>query len=76
LYLLAEQLEIQMAEAAVVHMGENSPEHVAYRLLMDVQRIERKALHVGDLNPGWTTADQKWILDTYSECLQAAKGFR
>lgn len=66
----------EMADNTVVHIGENSPEHVAYRLLLDIQRIERKAFYTGDLSSGWTTADRKWVLDTYSECLQAAKGFR
>jgi hypothetical protein len=66
-----------MADAApVVHIGENSPEHVAYRLLVDIARIERKAFSHGDLSSGWSTADRKWVLDTYAECLKAAKGNR
>jgi hypothetical protein len=63
-------------KTSVVHIGENSPEHVAYRLLQDVMSIERKAAQQGDLASGWTTADRKWLLDSYSECLQAVNGMR
>ncbi|MCK1306454.1 MULTISPECIES: hypothetical protein [unclassified Bradyrhizobium] len=67
-----------MADTApVVHIGENSPEKVAYVLMERIAQIERKSLH--DPNPstsGWTGADRKWLLDTYAECLNAAKGFR
>lgn len=38
--------------------------------------LERKSIHgTTGLNDGWTAADRKWILDTYAECLNAAKGF-
>lgn len=67
-----------MADSApVVHIGENSPEQVAYRLLERVAGLERKSIHgSSDLSSGWTAADRKWLLDTYAECLTAAKGFR
>lgn len=62
-----------MADAPVVHIGENSPEHVAYRLLRDIAGVEGKAK-----GPGYTMAeaDRKWILDTYAECLDTVKGYR
>jgi hypothetical protein len=42
-----------------------------------VGEIEEKSIHTKKPSaPGWTAADRKWILDTYSECLQAAKGYR
>ncbi len=59
----------------VVHIGENSPEHVAYRLLQQVMNIERMS-PTQDPAQGWRPADRKWLLDTYAECLQATKGFR
>jgi hypothetical protein len=66
-----------MAESApVVHIGENSPEHVAFRLMETVMGVERKSLYHDDLSAGWSTADRKYILDTYAECLHAAKGYR
>jgi hypothetical protein len=35
-----------MADApAVVHIGENSPEQVAYRLTHDIASIEKRVLH-------------------------------
>ena len=55
-----------MADAPVVHIGENSPEWVAYRLLMSIARAEAKET-VGSL----VVADRQWLLGTYMECLYA-----
>ncbi len=55
-----------MADTPVVHIGENSPEQVAYRLMIDVANVE------GYLNK----MDRKKILDTYAECLDAVRGRR
>lgn len=59
----------------VVHMGENSPEYVAYKLLHEIAGIEKKSLH-NEPASGWTIANRAWILDTYRECLVATKGLR
>ena len=57
-----------MAEETVVHIGENSPEHVAYRLMRDVLKtVEGRK---------WESLDRKTYLDTYVECLDATKGVR
>lgn len=48
----------------VVHIGENSPEQVAYRLFENIAQIEGKKLFKGSDAP-----DRKWVLDTYAECL-------
>jgi hypothetical protein len=65
---------------AVIHIGENSPEKVAYQLLQDIMAIEGKTTSKGSpsfpLNPGITTADRKWYLDTYAECLRATRAIR
>jgi hypothetical protein len=56
-----------MAEIApVVHIGENSPEEVAYKLLRTIASNEGKTLssNVADK----ATADRKWLLDAYAEC--------
>ncbi len=61
-----------MADAApVVHIGENSPEYVAYRLFSDIASIEEKRLfgHSSRKN----TPDKNWILTTYAQCLLAVK---
>lgn len=62
-----------MADAPVVHIGENSPEEVALKLFKFVADVEKKTLYVPHNAPssGATVADRKWILDTYSECLYA-----
>jgi len=65
-----------MADNPVVHIGENSPEHVAYKLMLDIQRVEQMAFYQGDLSAGWTTADRAWMLNSYAECLRAASGLR
>jgi hypothetical protein len=63
--------ETAMAETApVVHIGENSPEQIAYKLLETIASNEKKTLH------GTATADRKWLLDTYAECLAAVFGKR
>jgi hypothetical protein len=62
-----------MAEMApVVHIGENSPEQIAYKLLQTIASNEKKTLR-GSPN---ATADRKWLLDTYVECLAAVSGKR
>lgn len=48
-------------KAAIVHIGENSPEEVAYKMTWDVLRMEK------------VTLTRKLYLDTYAECLQAIK---
>lgn len=57
-----------MADTPVLHIGENSPEHVAYRLFHHIAQVEGKILSQGNSAP-----DRKWILDTYAECLRAVK---
>jgi hypothetical protein len=67
--------EITMAETApLAHIGENSPEQIAYKLLETIASNEKKTLHwsVGSN----ATADRKWLLDTYAECLAAVSGER
>jgi hypothetical protein len=55
-----------MADNTVVHIGENSPEKIAYLLMVDIINKEG----------GKSEADRKKILDTYAECLQAVRGYR
>jgi hypothetical protein len=50
-----------MADQTDVHIGENSPEEVAYKLLSIVRRMETG------------TATKKQLLDTYAECLMAVR---
>ncbi|MEI4262772.1 hypothetical protein [Roseovarius sp. D0-M9] len=60
-----------MADNSVVHIGENSPEQVAFRLTTIIAVAEGK-----DMNLARANVDRKWLLDTYSECLQAVNGHR
>jgi hypothetical protein len=50
-----------MADAGVVHIGENSPEGVAFKLMYLIRQVEP----VGK--------DKKTILDLYAECLNAVQ---
>lgn len=66
-----------MAETnTVVHIGENSPEQIAYKLLERVASVEQKLMYATKQPGESQVADRKWILDTFSECLTAAKGNR
>jgi hypothetical protein len=65
-----------MADNTVVHIGENSPEKVAFDLMELVGRVEKKSHFTDGLKPGFTTMDRKWLLDTFAECLTTVKGYR
>jgi hypothetical protein len=66
-----------MTDTAPVHIGENSPEQVAYKLLENIAAVEKMVLtvHSGSLASGWKFADRKWILDTYAECMGAVRDY-
>ena len=51
-----------MTDTAVVHIGENSPEEVAYKLMRLVREAE-------DFQPN----TRAHLLDLYAECLLAVK---
>ena len=57
-----------MADTAV---SGDSPQAIALRLLELIGTAEKKALGA----PG-TSADKKWILDTYKECLHTVLDIR
>lgn len=60
-----------MADAPVAHIGENSPEEVAYKLLHIVAEAEGMTLHGTTARKA--NADRRWILDTYADCLLAVQ---
>jgi hypothetical protein len=58
-----------MADASTtVHLGENSPEEVAYRLLKGIALTEGKKVQFG-----LVIADRQWLLTTYTACINAVK---
>ena len=57
-----------------VHIGENSPQRIAYVLLGHIRDVEGRIFHRS--SERGETADRKWILDTYAECLDAVTGQR
>lgn len=60
-----------------IQIEENTPEHVAYRLLRDIANMEKRTIlphMVG--RDGAVLAERAWYLDTYAECLRAATGGR
>ena len=60
--------ESAMAEAApVVHIGEKSPEQIAYKLLLLIASKEGKLLDDHAIE------NRKWLLDTYAECLRTVQ---
>jgi len=70
-----------MADTTIVKpVGGKSVEEVALRLMEIIAHVEDKRLvRVGSngapLSPE-IIADRKWILDTFAECLTAARGIR
>ena len=62
------------ASAPVVHIGENSPEQVAFKLMHEIANIEKKSMN-HQPSAGWTIADRTWILDTCSECLKIMRDY-
>jgi hypothetical protein len=63
-----------MSDAAVVHIGENSPEFVAFRLMERIAYSEDK--RIAGSKDERQKPDRAWLLDTYAECLQATRALR
>jgi hypothetical protein len=61
-----------MSENSTDHPTDESPESVAYRLMLLVADLENRTLH-GNPSKDRVNADRQWILDTYAECLRAVK---
>jgi hypothetical protein len=57
-----------MTDTTVAHIGENSPEQVAYKLLQLIGNAENK-----NLNTHAIEANREWILKTYATCLGVVK---
>lgn len=64
-----------MTDAPIVHIGENSPEHVAFKLMEKIASSEARVFHDRP-NGTQQLADRAWILATYQECLVAVLGPR
>jgi hypothetical protein len=59
-----------VADAPVVHIGENSPEQVAYKLMRLVAEVEGRE-HYGH---GPHPMTREWILKTFDQCLSVVRG--
>lgn len=57
-----------MADSTTVHIGENSPEQVAYKLMHNIANAEKVNLQGSAVN-----SSREWILKTYMQCLMAVK---
>jgi hypothetical protein len=55
-----------MADSNTVHIGENSPQQVAYKLMKDIAQSEGFYLGQTTIRP-----DREWIIKTYCSCLMA-----
>ncbi len=56
-----------MSDQAVVHIGENSPEQVAFNLMRIIASSE--GLVLSPTMGGSKLPDRDWVLDTYADCL-------
>jgi hypothetical protein len=59
-----------MADTPVVHIGENSPEQVAFKLFREIANAESMTL-LGSRIGSTQKPAREWILNTYRECLYA-----
>lgn len=59
-----------MADNTTVHIGENSPEYVAYKLMEIIANVENRELY----GHGKSPADRAYLLKAYAECLVAVRG--
>ncbi|KRB44686.1 MAG: hypothetical protein V4514_00410 [Pseudomonadota bacterium] len=62
-----------MADQTLSQSGENSPEHVAYRLMERIADVEGISL---SRTGNEKLATRKWILDTYAESVDAVRANR
>lgn len=62
-----------MADQSVVQGGDNTPEHVAFRLMERIAEVEGVSFCKGGKDK---LATRKWILDTYAESLDAVRANR
>ena len=62
-----------MADETVVHIGENSPERIAYKLFQHIADAENMALVAKPISADRHVANRKWILDTFAECLTTVR---
>lgn len=65
-----------MQEPPVFHFGEGSPEMIAYKLMLDVMKVENRTISSSATAGPHTPADRHYLLNTYSECLLAVRGKR
>lgn len=54
-----------MADQPAVHIGENSPEEVAFKLMRLIADVEGREPYAHGEHP----MDREWILRTYDQCL-------
>jgi hypothetical protein len=54
-----------------LHVDENSPEHIAFKLMEAIADNEDKG--IGRSYGGSATADRDWILSTYAQCIRTVK---
>lgn len=57
-----------MADNTTVHIGENSPEQVAYKLMRLIASAEKINMEGLGIN-----SNRQWIIRTYCQCLMATR---
>jgi hypothetical protein len=54
-----------MSDTSVVHIGENSPEQVAFKMMQLIADAEGRETYGHGKHP----VTREWVLQTYSQCL-------
>jgi hypothetical protein len=59
-----------MADKTVVHIGENSPEEIAFKLLQIIAEAEDRPLNWSEKRK---PADREYVLSTYAQCVKVVR---
>jgi hypothetical protein len=59
-----------MTDTPIIHINENSPEQIAYKLFLHI--VAREDVELAPGRGKWPV-DRRWILSTYAQCLKAVK---
>ncbi|MGD9536426.1 MAG: hypothetical protein AB7P52_09595 [Alphaproteobacteria bacterium] len=63
-----------MADRPIVHLGKNSPEQVAWRLMQTIMQAEAKTANpLIAKDGGEELVDRRYLIGLYRDCLQTVR---
>jgi hypothetical protein len=64
-------METNVADIPIVHIGENSPENIAFKMMNLIAAVESKEPYGHGENP----MTREWIFKTYAQCRRIVNGY-